>query len=269
MTQKFYVKIIYNFFPLYFTTSPFPVILVLLALISKTLFGDDLPVESISEQRAFLSDLMTMLEKQFPDSEIVLHDYSMPYEHTIVDIRNGYITGRKVGDCLSNFGLEALSGQTEGINRYNYITVLPSAKIVRSSSLYFTNGAGKVLGCLCINTNITEEARFEDYLRKKNGISLRKEEPGYKEVFPGTVQDLLEHLISEAQASIGKDLDTMSKEDKIQFIKLLDQKGALLISKSGDRICSYLGISKFTLYKYLDISRGTARDDSEEKENDL
>ena len=32
----------------------------------------------------------------------------------------------------------------------------------------------------------------------------------------------------------------------------MDQKGALLITKSGPKICRYLGISKFTLYNYLD-----------------
>ena len=58
----------------------------------------------------------------------------------------------------------------------------------------------------------------------------------------------------------------MTKEDKIHFIQLLDQKGALLISKSGERICSYLGISKFTLYKYLDIARGAAKDEKDENE---
>lgn len=220
-------------------------------------------MESISEQREFLSELMTMLEEQFPDSEIVLHDYSMPYEHTIVDIRNGHITGRKVGDCLSNFGLEALSGVSDGINRYNYITFLPSARILRSSSMYFTNGDGKVLGALCINTNITEEVRFEDYLRKKNGYGPGRGETESREIFPGTVQDLLEHLIHEAQSSVGKEPKAMTKEDKVLFIQLLDRKGALLISKAGERICAYLGISKFTLYKYLDISRGTVKDEGE------
>ena len=33
------------------------------------------------------------------------------------------------------------------------------------------------------------------------------------------------------------------------------EKGALLITKSGTRICKFLGISKFTLYNYLDELR--------------
>ena len=33
-------------------------------------------------------------------------------------------------------------------------------------------------------------------------------------------------------------------------------KGALLVKKSGDRIAKFYGISKYTLYSYLDEARG-------------
>jgi predicted transcriptional regulator YheO len=35
----------------------------------------------------------------------------------------------------------------------------------------------------------------------------------------------------------------------------LDEKGAFLIKKAGEKICAYLGISKFTLYNYLEESK--------------
>ena len=47
-------------------------------------------------------------------------------------------------------------------------------------------------------------------------------------------------------------MEEMTKEEKKQIISYLDQKGAMLITKSGPKICRYLGISKFTLYNYLD-----------------
>ena len=50
----------------------------------------------------------------------------------------------------------------------------------------------------------------------------------------------------------GKAPEEMTKEEKKQVISYLDQKGAMLITKSGPKICRYLGISKFTLYNYLD-----------------
>ena len=51
-------------------------------------------------------------------------------------------------------------------------------------------------------------------------------------------------------------VEKLTKADKLKFLDYLDKKGAFLISKSGDRVCDHLHISKFTLYKYLEIVRG-------------
>ena len=44
----------------------------------------------------------------------------------------------------------------------------------------------------------------------------------------------------------------MNKEDKIRAIQFLNKAGAFLITKSGDKISKYYGISKYTLYSYID-----------------
>mgnify|MGYP002337986643 CR=1 FL=1 len=75
----------------------------------------------------------------------------------------------------------------------------------------------------------------------------------------GNVNDMLDYLISQAQLSIGKNTALMTKEDKIAYIHFLDEHGAFLITKSGQRICEALSISKYTLYNYLEISREVAK----------
>jgi predicted transcriptional regulator YheO len=45
----------------------------------------------------------------------------------------------------------------------------------------------------------------------------------------------------------------MNREDKIKAIRFLQDKGAFLITKSGDKVSKYFGISKFTLYNYIDV----------------
>lgn len=62
-----------------------------------------------------------------------------------------------------------------------------------------------------------------------------------------------------AQMSIGKNTMLMTKDDKIEYIRYLDQRGAFLITKSGPRVCDALGISKYTLYNYLEIARSGAQ----------
>ena len=66
------------------------------------------------------------------------------------------------------------------------------------------------------------------------------------------VNHLLEDYISESIRRVGKPVVLMNRTDKINAIRYLYETGALLISKSGPRICECFGISKFTLYSYLD-----------------
>lgn len=75
-------------------------------------------MRTIKEDAVFFKQLMDMLETQLSvNEEIVLHDLTNDYDHTIVDIRHGHVTNRKVGDCGSNLGLEVLRGTVENGDR--------------------------------------------------------------------------------------------------------------------------------------------------------
>lgn len=200
----------------------------------------------------FLHRLLDMLEKQFgTNTEFVLHDLRGEYDETIVDIRNGHITGREIGGCGSNLGLEVLRGSSVNGDKFNYITACPDGKLLRSSSLYFRDENGKVIGSLCINTDITETLKLEKFLYDYNLYNVQ--ENPVQEVFATNVNQLLEHLIQRAQQECGKQVDAMNRQDKIEFLRYLDSKGAFLIQKSSERVQDYLKISKYTLYEYLKI----------------
>ena len=47
----------------------------------------------------------------------------------------------------------------------------------------------------------------------------------------------------------------MTKEDKIKAIQFLNNAGAFLITKSGDKVSKQFSISKYTLYSYMDASK--------------
>ena len=66
------------------------------------------------------------------------------------------------------------------------------------------------------------------------------------------VNDLLDELIAQSVALVGKPVALMNKEDKMRAIGFLSQNGAFLVTKSGDKIAKYFGISKYTLYSYID-----------------
>ena len=47
----------------------------------------------------------------------------------------------------------------------------------------------------------------------------------------------------------------MTKDEKIKAIRFLNDAGAFLITKSGDKVAKYFGISKYTLYSYVEINK--------------
>ena len=79
---------------------------------------------------------------------------------------------------------------------------------------------------------------------------------GEPERIPTNVNDLLDELLEQSVRIVGKPVAMMNKEDKVKAIGYLNDAGAMLITKSGDKIAKYFGISKYTLYSYLDTSAG-------------
>lgn len=209
-------------------------------------------MESISQELLFLTELAQGIAAQFGDNcEVVVHDWSKPVDSTIVVIENGHVTSRQVGDPGTNLGLEIMRGTAAGDNRHNYVTQTKDGRLLRSTSMYIKNNEGTIIGALCINFDITDLMVAEKTLQSLTASGLAP----VRESFVSNVGDLLDTLIQETQETIGRPAAVMSKEDKIRFIQLLDQKGAFLIKKSGEKVCSYLGISKYTLYSYLDESK--------------
>ena len=69
------------------------------------------------------------------------------------------------------------------------------------------------------------------------------------------VNDLLDDLIEQSVELVGKPVAAMNKDDKVRAIQFLNQSGAFLVTKSGDKVAKYFGISKYTLYSYIDANK--------------
>ncbi len=181
--------------------------------------------------------------------EVVLHDYEQPFDHTIVAIENGQITGRKVGDSSTNLGLEVMKGSTGGDDKYSYITQTKEGKILKSSTVYLRDDSGAAIGSLCINFDITDLKMAESTIRTITGNSTSQET---KEVITNDINELLDALIWQSIDYVGIPVVHMSREDKINGLEFLERKGAFLIKKSADKIAKVYDISKYTLYNYLE-----------------
>ena len=61
---------------------------------------------------------------------------------------------------------------------------------------------------------------------------------------------------SAAEAWIGRPVGEMNRLDKQRLVKFLDERGAFSLRKSVEAVAAMLGVSRFTVYNYLDASRG-------------
>ena len=184
------------------------------------------------------------------DCEVVVHDLSRHPDHTIVAIENGHVSGRKVGDGASHVVMEQLeTNDPEPRDHLCYLTRTPDGKILKSSTVYIRNSKGKVSAILAINYDISKLLMVESAVHDLISTGEPQQEEPEKIV---NVNDLLEELIAQSVALVGKPVALMHKDDKVKAIRFLSENGAFLVTKSGDKIAKYFGISKYTLYSYID-----------------
>lgn len=120
---------------------------------------------------------------------------------------------------------------------------------MKSSTIFIRDDSDKIIGIFGINYDISLMLAMEKELSSFTGTI---EEDTTKEPIAVNIGDLLDELISQSVRHIGKPVTLMTKEDKVQVVRLLNEAGAFLITKSGPKVCQFLGISKYTLYSYLD-----------------
>lgn len=211
-------------------------------------------MKSIASEMDTFKLVLKVIAEQFGNRcEVCLHDWSKGYDSSIVAIENGHVTHRKVGDSGSNLGLTLYKTKTdpEDHNKFNYITKTKDGKTLRSSTVFLKNDEGTPIGALCINFDITDLMDMKSTINELTMGSTEEQE----ELFANDVNELLEFLLDESIKMVGKPVEDLKKQDKMEVLRFLDQRGALLISKSSLRICEFLKISKFTLYNYLDELR--------------
>ena len=210
---------------------------------------------------AFFERLSKAMATQFgSDCEIAIHDLkSGDLEHTIAVIENGHVTHRKVGDGPSRIVLETLkeTDPEKLEDRAGYLMRTHDGRILKCTTVYIRDENGVPEGVFSINYDVTELLMAE---RAIDSILHHREEKKEPDRIPQSVNELLDDLIEQSVQLVGKPVAVMNKEDKIKAIAFLNKAGAFLITRSGDRVSKYFGISKYTLYSYIDAKNPDQND---------
>ena len=192
------------------------------------------------------------------DCEVCIHDLQAnDLEHTICYIINGHVSGRKIGDGASKIVLETLEALKKGDNvsdHLGYRTHTSDGRILKSSTIFLKDESGKYRFILGINHDMTNFINAQSALSNVVENIETTGEDIYGQI-PLSVNDLLDNLIEQSVKLVGKTPALMTKDEKVKAIKFLQDAGAFLITRSGDKISQFFGISKFTLYSYIDQAK--------------
>lgn len=112
-----------------------------------------------------------------------------------------------------------------------------------------------MIGCLCINIDISEFMIAKHVLEEMTHIDVR-EEHLTTDSSSSNVNDVLNQLMTETLETSGKPVAYMNKDEKVNIVRKLDEQGAFLIKGAIDAVAKVLCVSRYTIYNYLDEIRG-------------
>jgi len=70
---------------------------------------------------------------------------------------------------------------------------------------------------------------------------------------PG-IHDALERLLLQVEVELGAGLEELSREEKQKAVKILEERGAFNLRGSVEDVADRLGVSRFTVYNYLNAT---------------
>jgi predicted transcriptional regulator YheO len=188
--------------------------------------------------------------------ECVIHDFREPV-HSIIWIR-GNVTRRTTGGTMSQIGLAMMAEGDNAKDMINYITRTRDGKILKSSTLALRDADGHVFGCFCINLDITSLAAVEKTLR--NFLSGEETQVLSNIQFTNNIADVFQVMIDEAIQQIGLSGPLLDVSQRQELVRMLDQRGFFGIRRSTPVLADYLGVSRVTIYNYLNEVRARPSD---------
>ena len=177
--------------------------------------------------------------------ETLVHDMGVP-THPILSIYNGHVSGREVGSTMDimGIGLE-LDEQAATTDQVNLAATTPDGRQIKSSTFHMIGPDYNL--ALGINFDYTSLVYANRIL-----VDLMSAEADLKTALWQGGDGALSDLFDECLAALGKPVDALGKADRLKLVALMEQKNAFSYRKSVPFVSRRLGVSRYTVYKYLD-----------------
>jgi len=204
-----------------------------------------------ARMQALLPVVQGLAEMFGPDCEVVLHDVGR-LPNSIVAIENGGVTGRTVGDVPTDRMLRNLRNpdQTQDVRLY---ISSHDGKILKSLAVTLRDEDGEPFGLLGLNFDISEIVQAQRALANVTSVGRLGSSavPEAGEIFAGDIREVVAGMITKIFAEMGKTPAAMSREEKTEVVKRLEERGAFLVKRSAEQVAEALDLSRYTIFSYL------------------
>lgn len=195
------------------------------------------------EAFAFLDRLARGIAEMFGTScETVIHDFFIP-SHPVLVIYNGHVSARDLGSTMDLTGLEQ-TVDFEG-DVINLLATTPSGQEVKSST-FSLRGEDYHLA-LGINYDFTPLAYANRAL-----LDLMRTDVDFRSAVYPRRDTHISELFQQGADRVGKPVREMNKADRLRIVTLLAQHDAFSYRRAVPFVAAQLGVSRYTIYKYLD-----------------
>ncbi|WP_427127864.1 helix-turn-helix transcriptional regulator (plasmid) [Priestia megaterium] len=212
----------------------------------------------ITEARQILNSYIPIaktIAKMFGSQcEVVIHDLTQP-QSSVIFTMNNHVTGREIGQSFDHLVKQVLlSDDFKEDHLAGYDIETADHRTIKSSTTLIRDTQQQVIGALCINCDINPMLQMRemlDTLISGNTVKkIRHEKVKEQDDSIENVEEIADQLIQKIIANSPHPF--MKRHEKIELIRFMDEKGIFLMKGSVEKVAEQLGISKVTVYSYLD-----------------
>lgn len=181
--------------------------------------------------------------------EVVVHSLE-DLNHSVIKVINGSISGRSVGAPLTNLAFDFVqTSERTGVNCFGpYYSLSVDGKKIRSVTNIIRGENNRIIGLICFNMDLS--VPFYEVMQQ---YIIGEAEPSTEihEIFPHTVEELINHMLDEAIVFSSANPAAPVSERNASAIRFLTGKGVFQIKNAVDIVAHGLGISRTSVYNYL------------------
>jgi len=184
--------------------------------------------------------------------ETIIHEMNGQHIKNVA-IFNGHVSNRKAGSTLSIYGKDtSFDTESDGQNlSLDYLNqrVITNGKQIKSTTIHMRGEDYDY--ALGINYDITVMNQMQRVMEGLTSVEGELSNRLMVEEQPEIVT-----LFDSCLESFNTSVDLMKKSDRIELVRLLKEKGVFRLQKSVPYVAERMGVTKYTVYNYLNEIEG-------------